>query len=59
LFLRGDGNGIFMPVSAAESGFFVPGEARDIQRLRTVHGDLYVVARNNDKPLFFRPLRSR
>jgi len=33
----------------------VPGEARDIQRLRTIHGDLYVVARNNDRPLFFRP----
>jgi hypothetical protein len=58
LFLRGNGRGNFMPLGAAESGFFVPGQARDIQRLRTRRGDLYIVARNNDRPLFlalFRP----
>ncbi len=54
LFLRGNGRGGFTPLRAAESGFFVPGQARDIQRLRTRNGALYVVARNNDRPLFFR-----
>jgi hypothetical protein len=54
LLLRGDGRGGFSPVRATDSGFFVPGQARDIQRLRTRRGDLYVVARNNDRPLFFR-----
>ncbi len=54
LFLRGDGKGNFAPVRTAESGFFVRGQARDIQRLRTGRGDLYIVARNNDRPLFFR-----
>ncbi len=54
LLLRGDGHGRFNPVRAAESGFFVPGQARDIQRLRTGRGDLYVVTRNNDRPLVFR-----
>ena len=54
LLLRGDGHGGFTPVKPAASGFFVPGEARDIQRLRTRNGALYVVARNNDRPLFFR-----
>jgi len=56
LLLRGDGRerGDLMPVPARESGFFVPGQARDIQRLRTARGDLYIVARNNDRPLFFR-----
>ncbi|OLD17972.1 MAG: hypothetical protein AUJ01_08305 [Acidobacteria bacterium 13_1_40CM_3_65_5] len=56
LLLRGDGRGRgnLMPVPARESGFFVPGQARDIQRLRTARGDLYIVARNNDRPLFFR-----
>ena len=54
LFLRGDGHGGFKPVGASASGFFVPGQARDIQRLRTRRGDLYIVARNNDRPLFFR-----
>ena len=54
LLLLGDGRGGFTAVGEAESGFVVPGEARDIQRLRTARGDLYVVARNNDRPLFFR-----
>ena len=54
VLLRGDGKGTFTPVLAPESGFFVPGQARDIARVRTAHGDLYVVARNNDRPLVFR-----
>jgi len=54
MFLHGDGRGSFTAVRASESGFFVPGQARDIQRLRTARGDLYIVARNNDRPLFFR-----
>jgi hypothetical protein len=54
LFLRGDGKGHFAPVRRAESGFFVPGQTRDIARVRTARGDLFVVARNNDRPLLFR-----
>jgi enediyne biosynthesis protein E4 len=57
LLLRGDGRGAFAVVRSTESGFFVPGQTRDIQRLRTRRGDLYIVARNNDRPLFFRALR--
>jgi hypothetical protein len=53
LVLRGDGAGAFTPVRAPESGFFVPGQARDIQRVRTATGDLYIVSRNNDRPLVF------
>jgi len=56
LFLRGDGKGAFVPQRATESGFVVPGQARDIQRVRTRQGDLYVVTRNNDRPLVFRGL---
>jgi len=59
LFLRGDGKGGFAPVPTAQSGFLVMGQARDIQRLRTRRGDLYVVARNNDRPLFFRAAPAR
>ena len=55
LLLRGDGSGALAPVPAAQSGFHVPGEARDIQRLRTRDGELYVVTRNDDRPLVFRP----
>src|SRR5207247_359632 len=59
LLLRGDGAGHFTPVRASESGFVVPGQARDIQQIRTPRGDLYVVTRNNDRPLMFRPTRPR
>jgi len=54
LLLRGDGKGDFTSVGAGQSGFSVPGRARDIKRLRTRAGDIYVVARNNDRPLVFR-----
>jgi hypothetical protein len=54
VFLRGDGKGGFTPLHTTESGFFVPGQVRDIQRVRTRQGVLYIVARNNDRPLVFR-----
>ena len=60
LVLRADGHGGFTPMTTATSGFVVPGQTRDIQRVRTARGDLVVVARNNDAPLVFkagRPLR--
>src|SRR6266513_2839666 len=59
LVLEGDGLGRFTPVRAAQSGFLVLGQARDIQRVRTRRGDLYVVTRNNDRPLVFRATRAR
>jgi hypothetical protein len=52
--LRGDGKGGFTPLPAAVSGFVVPGQSRDVQRVRTRGGELIVVARNNDRPLVFR-----
>ncbi len=54
LVLLGDGAGGLTPVRAEVSGFRVPGQTRDIQRLRTRTGDRVVVARNNDVPLVFR-----
>ena len=55
LVLRGDGAGHFTPLGAAESGFVVPGQTRDIRRVRTRGGVLYLVARNDDRALLFRP----
>jgi len=55
VYLRGDGKGRFTALRELESGFFVPGQARDIQRLRTRGGPVYVVSRNNERPLVFRP----
>lgn len=57
LFLRGDGKGGFTPVDVLHSGFAAPGQSRDIQRLRTARGDVFVVARNDDRPLVFRVAR--
>lgn len=54
MFLHGDGKGKFTPVHEPKSGFMVPGQARDIERIRTRRGDLYIVTRNNDRPLIFR-----
>jgi hypothetical protein len=59
VYLRGDGKGHFTPVREPESGFLVPGQARDIQRVRTRSGDIYVVSRNNDRPLIFRAAGTR
>jgi len=56
LVLRGDGKGGFAPLTGAAVGFVVPGQSRDIQRVRTRSGELIVVARNNDRPLVFRPV---
>jgi hypothetical protein len=53
LALRGDGKGGFAPIPATESGFIVPGQAREIRRVRTATGRVYVVTRNNDAPLLF------
>ncbi len=58
LVLRGDGKGGFTPVRSRESGFVVPGQTRDIQRLRTKAGELIMVVRNNDRPMFFRAVQS-
>jgi hypothetical protein len=59
VYLRGDGKGRFTPVKVLESGFFVPGQARDIQPVRTRNGRIYIVSRNNDRPLVFRATGSR
>ncbi len=58
LLLRGDGKGGFTPIDPTASGFVVRGQARDIQRVRTRRGNLFVVARNNDRPLVFRAEKS-
>ena len=39
----------------AESGFYVPGQTRYLAAVRTRTGPAIVVARNNDRPMLFRP----
>lgn len=59
LVLRGDGRGAFTALAPWASGFLVPGESRDIARIRTRGGEVIAVARNNDTPLVFRPAPRR
>ncbi|MEL6134117.1 MAG: FG-GAP-like repeat-containing protein, partial [Bacteroidota bacterium] len=54
LVLLGDGKGNWTTVSLEESGFIVEGEVRDMQILKRRGQEVLVVARNNDRPVFFR-----
>jgi len=48
LFLKGDGNGGFVPVSIVESGFFAPNDAKDMKFIKIGDKELVLVANNND-----------
>tara|TARA_B100001750_G_scaffold209354_1_gene189137 strand:+ start:196783 stop:200097 length:3315 start_codon:yes stop_codon:yes gene_type:complete len=48
LLLKGDGQGNFQSVSAFKSGFFVPGDVKDMQPIKTKNGDYILAAKNND-----------
>ncbi len=55
LILLGDGKGKFTAIRASISGFFVPGEGRDVKALRAANGGrLYLVGRNNDGLMLFK-----
>jgi hypothetical protein len=57
LLLRGSGNGRFEPVEMGESNLLIEGQVRNIGLLRRAGGGrLIVVARNDDKLAFIRPL---
>lgn len=47
LVLKGDGRGNFAAKSPAAAGFVLEGEVRDIKALKTIDGELLLVARNN------------
>jgi hypothetical protein len=50
----GDGKGGFVPVSARESGFAVPGDAKSLVKLAKSGGEaLYVASQNRSKLLAF------
>jgi hypothetical protein len=48
LILLGDGKGNFSASTAAESGFYVPGDAKALARLHCKTGDLFVASQNKD-----------
>lgn len=48
LLLAGDGKGSFSPVLARESGFYAPGDVKDMDKMRIGDKDYTVVAKNWD-----------
>lgn len=48
LVLLGDGKNKFTVITAAESKFYVPGDAKSLVKISGVQNDLYVATRNNN-----------
>ncbi len=53
LLLMGDGKGHFKPVSLAESGFYAPGDVREILMIKGFEANTIIVANNKDKLQLF------
>lgn len=51
LLLLGREHGRFEPQSIRESGFYVPGEGRDLTRIRGANGRMLILAAQNNGPL--------
>jgi hypothetical protein len=50
-FLKGDGKGNFKPLSIMESGWFVPGNAKALVKLKGANGKCLIAASQNKGPL--------
>ena len=48
LFLKGNGQGEFVPVSVTESGFFAPHDAKDMKTIKVGNREIILVANNSD-----------
>lgn len=48
LFLKGDGNGNLTPIKAKKSGWFIPGNVKDMDKIRVKEKSFIIVAKNND-----------
>ena len=55
LMLKGDGKGNFLPVSLAQSGFFVRGDGKGLASLRGAKNEeIFIATQNQDSLLLFR-----
>jgi hypothetical protein len=48
LLLKGDNNGNFQAIKAAESGFFAPGDVKDMSTIMVNGTEYILIAKNND-----------
>jgi ASPIC and UnbV/FG-GAP-like repeat len=51
LYLKGDGNGKFTPLSILQSGIFIPGNGKALVKLQSASGKCLLVAGQNRGPL--------
>ncbi len=54
LFLKGNNKGDFHAIPASESGFYVPGEVKDMQAIKTKNAMYIIAAKNNDSLQFIK-----
>ncbi|MDO7172948.1 CRTAC1 family protein [Mariniflexile sp. AS56] len=48
LFLKGNNKGGFLPVSTYESGFFIPGDVKEMETIKVKNKKHIIAAKNND-----------
>ncbi|HEU5147165.1 MAG TPA: VCBS repeat-containing protein, partial [Chryseosolibacter sp.] len=53
LILLGDGDGNFAPISSAQSGFYVPGDAKALVKVPLQGVDLFIASQNRDSVLVY------
>ncbi|WP_243745487.1 VCBS repeat-containing protein [Segetibacter sp. 3557_3] len=53
LYLQGDGKGNFDPVPLAQSGFYVPGDAKALAGVHSPRGNLFLATQNQDSMVVF------
>jgi hypothetical protein len=54
LCLKGDGKGNFQPLTIAQSGFFVPGDAKALAKIHDAKNeDLYIATQNQDSIMVY------
>ncbi|HSD07681.1 VCBS repeat-containing protein [Flavobacterium sp.] len=47
LFLKGNGKGGFQPIAPVKSGFFTPGDVKNMERIKVKDKNYFLVAKNN------------
>lgn len=54
LYLKGDGKGNFQPVTLAQSGFYVPGDAKALAKIYSANNKaLYITTQNQDSLMVY------
>ena len=52
--LKNDGKGGFIRLDPFETGLHLKGEIRDIQKIKTKNGDVYLILQNNEYPVLYK-----